>query len=108
MKMAPCDKCHATADYRCICSSLAEGCQASSQNDRVCKNCKFWKEIPKWAIAKDQGDCQRINIHWVKHYETDDPPLVNTAILSDKDAFLVTRGAFGCNLFEEGSINDRS
>ena len=68
--------------------------------ERTCSNCKFWEAVPKWALAQDQGECLRIKGHWVKHYETDDPPLVSTAMLSDYDTFLVTRGAFGCNMFE--------
>ena len=72
--------------------------------ERTCSNCKFWEAIPEWAIAKDQGECLRINGHWIKHYETDDPPLINTAMLSDHEAFLVTRGAFGCNMFESRNV----
>jgi len=108
-KMGPCDKCSATAEDLCICGLLAEGCQASSQNERVCKNCRFWDRIPEFSNP-GSGECERIKGQYLFFSKIKDEHLESTARVHSLDGYagLICKETFGCNLFEEGSINDRA
>jgi hypothetical protein len=106
-KMGPCDKCGATAENRCICGSLAEDCQASSQNDRVCKNCRFWDQLPK--PHQETGECERIKGQYLFFSKIKYEHLESTARVDSRDGYagLICKETFGCNLFEAGSIDDK-
>jgi hypothetical protein len=114
-KMGPCDKCSATAEHRCICGLLA-ACQASSslrllrsiQNDRVCKNCRFWDRIPEFSNP-GSGECERIKGQYLFFSKIKYEHLESTARVDSSDGYagLICKETFGCNLFEAGSIDDK-
>jgi hypothetical protein len=106
-KMGPCDKCSATAEHRCICGLLAEGCQASSQNERVCKSCRFWDQLPK--PHQETGECERIKGQYGFFSKIKYMHLESTARVDSRDGYagLICKETFGCNMFEAGSIDDK-
>lgn len=78
----------------------------SSNNDRACKNCRFWDRMPK--PHQESGECERIKGQYSFYSGLKGERIESTARVHSRDecAGLICKDTFGCNLFEEGSISD--
>lgn len=68
---------------------------------RICRNCKFWGAVAGWIERDGWKECSKISENTERHYHNAEwykEELART--VSYEESGLMTRGDFGCILFE--------